>query len=84
MIMLTIPRVSRLPLALGLKFSHRLTDDIADYSYNVYVRITLEKVAFRKTDQRRRRVVVWYILFTSTIITAYLLRGLKLDICCYC
>lgn len=58
MIMLTVPGVSRLQLVLGLKFSHRLTDNFADYSYNVFVSITLEKVAFRKTDQRRRRVVV--------------------------
>lgn len=71
MIMLTVPRVSRLPLGrlLGLKFSHRLTDNIADNWYSVFVSITIKKVAFRKTDQRRRRVVVWYILFTSTIIT---------------
>lgn len=58
MIMLTVPRVSRLPLVLGLKFSHRLNDNIADYSYSVFVSITLEIVTFRKTDQRRRRVVV--------------------------
>lgn len=73
---LTIPCVSHEPMTQGLKLN-KFTANIADYTILLCQYLGYVRRAFRKPYQRRRRVVVWEILFTSKMITTDSAKELK-------